>query len=181
MPISNKLPDGLKEVRHYHCRRYDFHLNLSRSTLSIFYVQAGQQLALSRPGWRKRTPASRCSSLKEACKPECVWSAEFEVGGSGKSLPKMFWLGVNVWDNFPLTAIGVLQDAPTQILTRTQSIAPENVAANTMNTALLIGEKAADIFIKELGLGNDFLPVNGHTNGVNGTSGVKTNGLNGTH
>lgn len=32
------------------------------------------------------------------------------------------------------------------------SIAPENVAANTNNTALAIGEKAADIFIQELGL-----------------------------
>ncbi|KAI1461665.1 putative alcohol oxidase [Annulohypoxylon moriforme] len=32
------------------------------------------------------------------------------------------------------------------------SIAPENVSANTMSTALAIGEKAADIFIRELGL-----------------------------
>ena len=29
---------------------------------------------------------------------------------------------------------------------------PENVAANTYNTALMVGEKAADIFIEELGL-----------------------------
>ncbi|KAH8896286.1 alcohol oxidase-like protein [Thozetella sp. PMI_491] len=33
------------------------------------------------------------------------------------------------------------------------SVAPQNVGANTMNTALVIGEKAADIFIEELGLG----------------------------
>ena len=33
------------------------------------------------------------------------------------------------------------------------SIAPGNVAANTNNTALMIGEKAADIVIRELGLG----------------------------
>lgn len=32
------------------------------------------------------------------------------------------------------------------------SIAPKNVAGNTMSTALMIGEKAADIFIRELGL-----------------------------
>lgn len=32
------------------------------------------------------------------------------------------------------------------------SIVPRNVAANTNNTALVVGEKAADIFIKELGL-----------------------------
>jgi alcohol oxidase len=32
------------------------------------------------------------------------------------------------------------------------SIPPLNVAANTMNTAVAIGEKAADILIKELGL-----------------------------
>ena len=32
------------------------------------------------------------------------------------------------------------------------SIMPENVAANTNNTALMVGEKAADIVIKELGL-----------------------------
>ena len=32
------------------------------------------------------------------------------------------------------------------------SILPRNVAANTNNTALAVGEKAADIFINELGL-----------------------------
>lgn len=32
------------------------------------------------------------------------------------------------------------------------SIAPKNVAGNTMSTTLMIGEKAADIFIRELGL-----------------------------
>ncbi len=31
------------------------------------------------------------------------------------------------------------------------SIAPKIVGANTMNTALIIGEKAADIIAKELG------------------------------
>ncbi|KAI9691302.1 MAG: hypothetical protein M1820_009765 [Bogoriella megaspora] len=34
------------------------------------------------------------------------------------------------------------------------SIVPHNVAANTNNTALAVGEKAADIFIEELGLKN---------------------------
>ena len=33
------------------------------------------------------------------------------------------------------------------------SVVPENVAANTANTAFAIGEKAADMFIAELGLG----------------------------
>lgn len=33
------------------------------------------------------------------------------------------------------------------------SIAPKNVSGNTMSTALMIGEKAADIFVRELGLG----------------------------
>ncbi|GAW13347.1 hypothetical protein ANO14919_027300 [Xylariales sp. No.14919] len=33
------------------------------------------------------------------------------------------------------------------------SIAPENVGANTNNTALVVGEKAADIILRELGLG----------------------------
>lgn len=32
------------------------------------------------------------------------------------------------------------------------SIPPRNVAANTMSTAVAVAEKAADIFIKELGL-----------------------------
>lgn len=32
------------------------------------------------------------------------------------------------------------------------SIAPKNVSGNTMSTALMIGEKAADIFIRELAL-----------------------------
>ncbi|ETN42603.1 uncharacterized protein HMPREF1541_01760 [Cyphellophora europaea CBS 101466] len=33
------------------------------------------------------------------------------------------------------------------------SVPPENVGANTGNTAFVVGEKAADLFIKELGLG----------------------------
>ncbi|KAI9871886.1 MAG: hypothetical protein M1823_008321, partial [Watsoniomyces obsoletus] len=33
------------------------------------------------------------------------------------------------------------------------SVPPENVGANTGNTAFVIGERAADIFIKELGVG----------------------------
>jgi alcohol oxidase len=33
------------------------------------------------------------------------------------------------------------------------SVPPENVGANTGNTAFVVGEKAADIIIKELGLG----------------------------
>lgn len=32
------------------------------------------------------------------------------------------------------------------------SIAPENVGANTNNSALIVGEKGADIIAKELGL-----------------------------
>lgn len=32
------------------------------------------------------------------------------------------------------------------------SIIPENVAANTCNTALIVGEKAADVIAKELGI-----------------------------
>lgn len=35
------------------------------------------------------------------------------------------------------------------------SIAPRNVVANTNNTALAVGERAADIFIRELGLGSE--------------------------
>lgn len=35
------------------------------------------------------------------------------------------------------------------------SVPPENVGANTGNTAFVIGERAADIFIKELGLGKN--------------------------
>lgn len=34
------------------------------------------------------------------------------------------------------------------------SIPPENVGANTGGTAFVIGERAADLFIQELGLGN---------------------------
>lgn len=33
-----------------------------------------------------------------------------------------------------------------------RSIVPENVGANTANTAMVIGEKAADMFVRELGL-----------------------------
>lgn len=33
------------------------------------------------------------------------------------------------------------------------SVPPENVGANTNNTALMIGEKAADVIIKDLGIG----------------------------
>ncbi|KAF2134721.1 GMC oxidoreductase [Dothidotthia symphoricarpi CBS 119687] len=45
------------------------------------------------------------------------------------------------------------------------SIAPENVAANTNNTALVIGEKAADIILSELGLNKGKSPYpNGQLN-----------------
>ena len=37
------------------------------------------------------------------------------------------------------------------------SIPPQNVGANTNNTAIVIGEKAADIIIKDLGLGRSKL------------------------
>ncbi|KAF2676462.1 GMC oxidoreductase [Lentithecium fluviatile CBS 122367] len=37
------------------------------------------------------------------------------------------------------------------------SIPPRNVAANTMNTAVAIAEKAADMFLEELGLGSAYL------------------------
>jgi choline dehydrogenase-like flavoprotein len=35
------------------------------------------------------------------------------------------------------------------------SIVPKNVAANTNNTAFLVGEKGADIIMRELGLVKD--------------------------
>lgn len=38
------------------------------------------------------------------------------------------------------------------------SVPPGNVGANTGNTAFLMGEKAADIFIKELGLNKKYQP-----------------------
>ena len=41
------------------------------------------------------------------------------------------------------------------------SIPPENVGANTGGTAFVIGEKAADLFIKELGLGGGKAQGNG--------------------
>jgi alcohol oxidase len=39
------------------------------------------------------------------------------------------------------------------------SICPGNVGANTNNTALLVGEKAVDIFARDLGLGEVGVPV----------------------
>ena len=49
------------------------------------------------------------------------------------------------------------------------SIAPKMVAANTNNTALVVGERGADIIMKELGLAKE--GVNGVPNGVpNGVS-----------
>ncbi|KAJ9602308.1 hypothetical protein H2200_013163 [Cladophialophora chaetospira] len=54
------------------------------------------------------------------------------------------------------------------------SIAPENVAANTENTALLIGEKAASIILAELGLEEKPIPglyARSDTNGTNGVNG----------
>lgn len=44
------------------------------------------------------------------------------------------------------------------------SIAPQMVAANTNNTAYVVGEKGADIIMKELGLANG--QANGVVNGV---------------
>lgn len=62
------------------------------------------------------------------------------------------------------------------------SIAPDNVAANTMNTALLIGEKAADIIIQELVSGaKDSKTDGGNGTKAHGVNGTKPNGVNGIH
>ncbi|KAI1141248.1 glucose-methanol-choline oxidoreductase [Hypoxylon sp. FL0543] len=55
----------------------------------------------------------------------------------------------------PLEAMGVVNDKPDVhglrgLKVADMSIAPEMVSANTPSTALMIGEKAADIIVKEL-------------------------------
>jgi choline dehydrogenase-like flavoprotein len=57
----------------------------------------------------------------------------------------------------PLEKLGVVDEnlkvyGMQRLYIADMSVVPENVSGNTMSTALMIGEKAADIFIGELGL-----------------------------
>ncbi len=68
------------------------------------------------------------------------------------------WHGIGTCKMAPREASGVVDEnlsvyGTQQLKVADLSIVPENVCNHTMNTALVIGEKAADIFIKELGLG----------------------------
>ncbi|CAJ2513666.1 Uu.00g017850.m01.CDS01 [Anthostomella pinea] len=67
------------------------------------------------------------------------------------------WHGLGTCKMAPRDEMGVVDEAlgvygVSGLKIADLSIVPENVCANTMNTALMIGEKAADIFIRELGL-----------------------------
>jgi alcohol oxidase len=67
------------------------------------------------------------------------------------------WHSVGTAKMAPREKLGVLDKdlnvyGVTGLKVADASIVPENVAANTNHTALLIGEKAADIIMRELGL-----------------------------
>ncbi|OTB08952.1 putative alcohol oxidase [Hypoxylon sp. CI-4A] len=67
------------------------------------------------------------------------------------------WHGLGTCKMAPREKLGVVDESlgvygVSGLKIADLSIAPENVGANTMSTALAIGEKAADIFIHELGL-----------------------------
>ncbi|KAI1132601.1 alcohol oxidase-like protein [Nemania abortiva] len=69
------------------------------------------------------------------------------------------WHGVGTCKMAPREQLGVVDESLSVhgvkgLKIADLSIVPENVCANTMNTALMIGEKAADIIIQELGLGH---------------------------
>ncbi|KAI0169552.1 putative alcohol oxidase [Hypoxylon sp. FL1284] len=67
------------------------------------------------------------------------------------------WHGIGTCKMAPRDQLGVVDNSlgvygVTGLKIADLSIVPENVCANTMTTALAIGEKAADIFIRELDL-----------------------------
>lgn len=67
------------------------------------------------------------------------------------------WHGIGTCKMAPREQLGVVDNSlgvygVTGLKIADLSIVPENVCSNTMSTALAIGEKAADIFIRELGL-----------------------------
>ncbi|KAI8944501.1 alcohol oxidase-like protein [Xylaria longipes] len=67
------------------------------------------------------------------------------------------WHGIGTCKMAPREQLGVVDEnlglhGVRGLKVADLSIVPENVGANTMNTALVIGEKAADIIIRELGL-----------------------------
>lgn len=69
------------------------------------------------------------------------------------------WHGIGTCKMAPREQLGVVDKSlgvygVSGLKVADLSIVPENVCANTMSTALGIGEKAADIFIRELGLGS---------------------------
>ncbi|KAI0383470.1 putative alcohol oxidase [Hypomontagnella monticulosa] len=69
------------------------------------------------------------------------------------------WHGIGTCKMAPREQLGVVDKSlgvygVSGLKVADLSIVPENVCANTMSTALAIGEKAADIFIGELGLGS---------------------------
>ena len=68
-----------------------------------------------------------------------------EVGGHFLGIVELVWEGGVVDGSLGVHGLEHLKLADL-------SIPPENVGANTGNTAFVIGERAADIFIKELGL-----------------------------
>lgn len=67
------------------------------------------------------------------------------------------WHGIGTCKMAPREQLGVVDSSlgvygVSGLKVADLSVVPENVCANTMSTALAIGEKASDIFIKELGL-----------------------------
>ncbi|KAI1861939.1 hypothetical protein JX265_009442 [Neoarthrinium moseri] len=71
------------------------------------------------------------------------------------------WHSLGTCKMAPREEFGVMDECPSVygvegLKIADLSIPPSNVGANTNNTATAIGEKAADIFIRELGLGTNF-------------------------
>ncbi|KAI0376775.1 GMC oxidoreductase [Hypomontagnella monticulosa] len=67
------------------------------------------------------------------------------------------WHPIGTCKMAPVSQMGVVDETlgvhnARKLKVADMSIAPKNVSGNTMSTALMIGERAADIFIKELGL-----------------------------
>ncbi|KAI1854406.1 hypothetical protein JX265_012440 [Neoarthrinium moseri] len=67
------------------------------------------------------------------------------------------WHGIGTCKMAPLSSLGVVDEnlgvhGVQALKIADLSVIPGNVGSNTMNTALIIGEKAADVIIRELGL-----------------------------
>lgn len=113
-------------------------------------MHAGE-IAVSHPNWHAGSVGASSSTSHYAAEDDAVIEALIRQN------IKTCWHSMGTAKLAPFEAGGVVgNDLNVYFVSGLKvvdlSIVPENVAANTNGTALVIGEKGADIILKELGL-----------------------------